>query len=77
MNRFQLYELVKPRLHLMDLTSEYSLCTIAMYNSNTNYCADCIFNSSAAKEHCYLWLTNTSAQQLKADIIIKHPELLI
>lgn len=76
MNRFQLYELVKPILPQLDLNNPLTLCNVSLYNT-LGTCFTCPFSCSSARRHCNLYLLNKTAQQLKADIILKHPELLI
>ncbi len=77
MNRFQLYELVKSELHMLSLNSADTLCNTALYFYYGRNCYDCKLHNPQVKGHCCLQLLNISAQQLKADITIKHPELLI
>lgn len=77
MNRFQLYELVVPILPLLSLDSSTSLCNAKLYEMHGRNCTACKLHNSSLKGYCCLHLDNIKAQQLKADIIVKHPELLI
>lgn len=77
MNRYQLYELVKPHLAQLSLTNPDTFCDFNFY-MHMNTCQNCPFYEKTNQDIlCLLDFRRESVKQLKEDILIKHPELLI